>query len=53
MPCVPATTAPWAPGSPAALIGGQPALNDASKCMCAWGGVISISFAGQATIQTP
>ncbi|MDR2356330.1 MAG: DUF4280 domain-containing protein [Clostridiales Family XIII bacterium] len=53
MPCIPATAAPWAPGSPTVLIGGQPALNDAGKCICNWGGVISISFAGQTTIQVP
>ncbi|HDP24295.1 MAG TPA: DUF4280 domain-containing protein, partial [Deltaproteobacteria bacterium] len=27
MPCVPATGAPWVPGSPTVLIGGKPALN--------------------------
>ena len=34
MPCVPATAAPWAPGSPTVLIGGQPALQNDSKLMC-------------------
>jgi hypothetical protein len=53
MPCVPATLAPWAPGCPTVQLGGQPALNDQSKCMCTWGGVISINFAGQATVQVP
>jgi hypothetical protein len=51
MPCVPVTAAPWAPGSPTILIGNQPALTDACKCFCNWGGVISINFAGQTTIQ--
>lgn len=53
MPCIPSTAAPWAPGSPTVLIGGQPALNDSSKCMCMWGGVISINQPGQFTIQLP
>lgn len=42
MPCIPATVAPWLPGSPTVLIGGQPALNNTSKCVCQWGGVINI-----------
>jgi len=49
MPCVPVTPAPWAPGSPTVLIGKMPALNSTSKCMCAWGGVISITYPGQVT----
>ena len=49
MPCVPVTPAPWAPGSPTVLIGNMPALNSTSKCMCAWGGVISITYPGQVT----
>jgi hypothetical protein len=53
MPCVPATSAPWAPGSPTVLVGGQPALSDTSRCLCMWGGVISFTAAGQATIQLP
>ena len=52
-PCVPATAVPWAPGSPTVLIGNMPALNDTSQCMCTWGGVISITFAGQMTTDIP
>lgn len=48
-PCIPATAAPWVPGSPTVLIGNLPALNNTSKCMCTWLGVISVNFAGQAT----
>ncbi len=51
--CTPVTTGPWIPGCPTVLIGNMPALNNASKCMCTWGGVISINFAGQATVQVP
>lgn len=51
MPCVPVTIAPWAPGKPKVLIGIFPALSDSSKLMCMWGGVISISSAGQAKVK--
>lgn len=53
MPCVPAIAVPWMPGSPTMLIGGLPALNDSSKCMCPWGGMISIIYPGQLTVQIP
>ena len=53
MPCIPVTTAPWMPGSPTVHCGGMPVVNDSSKCMCAYGGVISIVFAGQPLIQAP
>jgi hypothetical protein len=52
-PCVPATAAPWVPGCPTVLIANQPALNDSSQCMCSYGGVIKINFAGQAQEQIP
>ena len=52
MPCVP-VTAPWVPGSATCMIGGQPALNNTSKCMCTWGGVIQIGFPGQVTTNVP
>jgi hypothetical protein len=51
MPCIPVTAAPWAPGSPTVMIGNMPALNSTSKCMCNWGGVISITFPGQVTVN--
>lgn len=53
MPCLPVTTAPWAPGSPTVLIGNMPALNNSSKLMCTWGGVIGIDMAGQFTVEVP
>ncbi len=52
-PCVPVTVTPWAPGSPAVPIGNMPALNDTSKCMCTWGGEISITNPGQSTTDIP
>jgi len=53
MPCLPVTTAPWAPGSPTVLIANFPALNNSSKLMCAWGGVIQITNPGTTNIQVP
>lgn len=53
MPCVPVTTAPWMPGAPTVLIANFPALNNTSKLMCMWGGVIQISNPGQMKIQVP
>lgn len=53
MPCIPVTSAPWVPGSPTVLVANMPAINDSSKCMCNWGGIISINMPGQFTIQIP
>lgn len=53
MPCIPATSAPWAPGSPTVLIANMPALNNSSTLMCNWGGVIQISVPGQMTVMVP
>ena len=53
MPCIPNTPAPWAPGAPTVLIANQPALDDTSKLMCIWAGVIEVTQAGQATHQIP
>lgn len=53
MPCIPVTTAPWAPGAPTVLIANMPALNDSSMLMCTWGGVIKINNPGQTTVMIP
>ncbi len=53
MPCIPVIAAPWAPGAPTVMIKNMPALNNTSKCMCNWGGVISINSAGQFTVNVP
>ena len=53
MPCIPVTTAPWAPGSPTVLIGNKPALNNTSKLICNWGGVIQFTNPGTNNIQVP
>jgi hypothetical protein len=41
------------PGSPTVMVANKPALNNASMCMCAYAGVITISFAGTTTEQVP
>ena len=50
-PCVPVPTGAWITGSANVIIGGKPALNDTSKCMCSWAGVISISNPGSTKTQ--
>lgn len=51
MPCVPVTPAPWTPGAATVLVCGMPALDDGSRLMSQWGGVISFAFPGQVTEQ--
>lgn len=51
--CVPVIPAPWAPGSPTVLVRGMPALNNTSKCMCTWGGVIQIQMPATTTVMVP
>lgn len=47
MPCVPVPAGTWLPGSLKVILGGMPALDMKSKCMCSWGGVIQILNPGQ------
>lgn len=51
MPCIPVPAGPWMNPAPKVLIGGQQAISDSSKLMCAWGGQISVQFAGQTSVQ--
>jgi Domain of unknown function (DUF4280) len=55
MPCIPATPAPWVPGavSPPDLIANMPALDNVSKLMCIWGGVIQFITPGEFTVTIP
>lgn len=48
-PCVPILM-PWAPGASEATIGQVQALHDSCQCQCAWGGVITVASAGQASV---
>lgn len=45
-PCVPELS-PWTPGSARVTVNGVSALDDTSECMCAYGGVITVSDPGQ------
>jgi hypothetical protein len=53
MPCVPNTPSPWVPGAPTVLLGNQPTLDNLSKLMCIWGGVISFVTPGEVTVMVP
>jgi hypothetical protein len=50
-PCLPVLQ-PWTPGSARVTINGVPALDDASECMCAWAGVVTVSSPGQEQVTT-
>ncbi len=50
-PCIPVTTSPWSPGASATTIGGMKALTKDCTCKCAWTGTISVSDAGQSSID--
>lgn len=50
MPCIPAITAPWAP-SGQEKISNFPAVLQNSKCICMWGGNISINFPGHVAMS--
>lgn len=51
MPCIPVITAPWNPAAQVKVCQ-LPALLDNGKCICAWGGQISVNFPGQASMAT-
>jgi hypothetical protein len=53
MPCVPVTPAPWVVGAPTVMLGPFPALDNMSKLMCTWAGVIQIVAPGQFTVMVP
>ena len=53
MPCTPNTPAPWVPGAPTVNIAFMPALDNTSKLICAFGGSIEITMAGQTTHNIP
>ena len=45
MPCIPVIAAPWTPGGKE-MICNMPALLDNCKCICNWGGNISVTMPG-------
>jgi hypothetical protein len=52
-PCIPATPSPWVPGALTVILGNQPSLDNVSKLMCTWLGVISFVDAGEVTVDIP
>jgi hypothetical protein len=48
-PCQPALS-PWTPGSAHMTIGGTPALDASSQCICSWAGTVSVTAAGQTQV---
>lgn len=52
-PCLPVLPAPWVPGSPTVIVGNMPTLNQTSKCICAYGGVIQVLNPGAFTETIP
>jgi hypothetical protein len=46
MPCVPVITGTWIPPAVQTVVGNVPALTAGATCICAWGGVITITFPG-------
>jgi Domain of unknown function (DUF4280) len=53
MPCIPNTPAPWVPGAQTVLLGNAPTLDNISKLMCMWGGVIQFVTPGELTVNVP
>ncbi len=51
MPCVPVPAGPWTDTAQKLTIGGQSAITNDSKLTCAWGGQITVQFAGQLTVM--
>ena len=52
-PCTPAIPGTWVVGVPTVQVCGKPLLNNTTKLMCQWGGMISISLTPAQTINTP
>ena len=52
MPCVPATVA-WTPGCPTVMVCKRPLLNNTSKLMCSYGGVIQVTMTPAMTVKVP
>ena len=50
MPCIPVTGTPWISAS-RVLLANMPIATTDSKCMCSWGGVITVTSSPAVTIQ--
>lgn len=52
MPCIPATVS-WVPGCPTVMVCKRPLLNNSSKLMCSYGGVIQVNISPALTVKVP
>jgi len=52
-PCIPVTPSPWVPGAPTVLVSNMPALDNSSKLLCQWAGMIQVAVPGQVKTQVP
>ena len=46
MPCTPVITGQWVSTSPRTTVGGRPVLTEGAMCMCAYGGVVTVTNPG-------
>lgn len=53
MPCLPLALKPWSSGASSVRIGGAAALDNRSKCKCAWRGSITVKCAGTTRTVVP
>ena len=53
MPCVPNILAPWTPGCPTVMVCNKLLLDNSSKLMCSYGGLIQINMTPAVTVQCP
>lgn len=51
-PCLPATVS-WVPGCPTVMVCGKPLLNNNSRLICSYGGVIQPLMTPAITVTTP
>lgn len=49
--CIPTFPGPWTPGATKVMVGNKPALHSGCTLSCAYGGTVSIAYAGQAMIE--
>ncbi len=53
MPCIPLTVAPWVPGCPTVMVNKKPLLNNTSKLICGYGGIIQPMMTPAMQVKTP
>ena len=52
-PCEPLTEAPWVAGALTVQLGNAPLLDNVSKCLCNWGGVVTVADPATRKTQLP